>query len=95
MSRGTKYQSTRVVPIFSDTVASVRIRTVKEEQDQKVLQQYHDLRRVCFLLHWTATISDKVFFVLSVFAVSTCVLFNDSFNNADNVASNDRTICES
>jgi len=95
MSRDTRYQSNLVAQTFSDTVASVRIRPVKDKQDQKVHQQYHELTRVCLLVYWTAAISDKVFFVLTLFAVSTCVLSNISFNNVDHVASNVRRICES
>lgn len=84
-----------LAPIFIDTFVLVRISSVKEQQDWKVLQQYHEFRRVCFLLHWRAAISDKVFFLLRVFVVSICVVFNVSVNNADHVASNFRTICES
>jgi hypothetical protein len=95
MSRDTRYQSNRVAPIFRDIAVLVGISTLKELQDQKVQQQYHEFRRVCFLLYWTAAISDKVLLVLRVFAISTCVLINVGFNNADHVASNARTICES
>jgi hypothetical protein len=95
MSRDTRYQSNCLVPIFNDTFALVGVWTVKEQKDQKVPQQYHEFRHVRFLLYWTAALSDKVFFVLTVFAVSTCVLCIVSFNKADHIASNIRTICES